>query len=129
MPLLNIHVVRGRSEDQTATLLQAIHDAMVEAFEVPVRDRYQVLQEHEPQRLIMEDTGLGFERTNNRILIHVTTRPRSREMKERFYALLVDQLGKRCGVSPEDIMVSCVENSDADWTFGFGRAQFLVGEL
>jgi hypothetical protein len=50
-------------------------------------------------------------------------------MKERFYALLVESLGTRCGVAPEDIMVSCVENSDADWTFGFGRAQFLVGEL
>lgn len=129
MPLLNIHVVKGRTEDQIKTLLQTIHDAMVDAFEVPVRDRYQILQEHDPQRLIMEDTGLGFVRTNNRVLIHVTTRPRSREMKERFYALLADQLGKRCGVAPEDIMVSCVDNSDADWTFGFGRAQFLVGEL
>jgi phenylpyruvate tautomerase PptA (4-oxalocrotonate tautomerase family) len=129
MPLLNIHVVVGRSEEQTATLLQAIHDAMVEAFKVPERDRYQVLHEHDSKRLIMEDTGLGFARTDNRVLIHVTTRPRSREMKERFYALLAERLGKRCGVSPEDIMVSCIENSDADWTFGFGRAQFLLGEL
>ena len=110
-------------------LLQTIHDAMVEAFEVPVRDRYQVLHEHDAQRLIMEDTGLGLVRTDNRVLIHVTTRPRSLEMKERFYALLVESLGTRCGVAPEDIMVSCVENSDADWTFGFGRSQFLVGEL
>jgi phenylpyruvate tautomerase PptA (4-oxalocrotonate tautomerase family) len=129
MPLLNIHLVKGRSEEQATMLLQTIHDAMVEAFEVPVRDRYQVLHEHDAQRLIMEDTGLGFVRTDNRVLIHVTTRPRSLEMKERFYALLVESLGTRCGVAPEDIMVSCVENSDADWTFGFGRAQFLVGEL
>ncbi|ANG98790.1 tautomerase [Brucella pseudogrignonensis] len=129
MPLLSIHVVKGRTEEETTTLLQAIHDAMVDAFEVPVRDRYQVLQEHDPNRLIMEDTGLGFERTDNRVLVHVTTRPRSQTMKEHFYTLLVEHLGERCGVKPEDIMVSCIENSDVDWSFGFGRAQFLVGDL
>lgn len=129
MPLLNIHVIRGRSDEQTATLLQTIHDAMVEAFEVPVRDRYQVLHEHDAKHLIMDDTGLGFTRTDNRVLIHVTTRPRSQEMKGRFYSLLAQNLGKQCGIAPEDIMVSCVENTDADWTFGFGRTQFLVGEL
>lgn len=129
MPLLNIHVVKGRTGDETTVLLQAIHDAMVDAFKVPSRDRYQVLTEHDPSHLRMEDTGLGFDRSDSRVLIHVTTRPRSREMKERFYALLVDALGSRCGMEPKDIMVSCVGNTDADWSFGFGRAQFLTGEL
>ncbi|TPK60426.1 tautomerase family protein [Mesorhizobium sp. B2-4-15] len=129
MPLLNVHVVKGRSEDQTATLLQAIHDSMVEAFEVPVRDRYQILHEHQPSHLLMEDTDLGFERTDSRVLIHVTTRPRSQQMKERFYASLLENLGQRCGVAPADLMVSCVENRDDDWSFGFGRAQFLTGDL
>jgi hypothetical protein len=26
-------------------------------------------------------------------------------------------------------MVSCMVNSDEDWSFGHGRAQFLTGEL
>ncbi len=129
MPLLNIHVVKGRDEEETTILLQTIHDAMVEAFAVPDRDRYQVLNEYDPGHLIMEDTGLGFERSAKRVLIHVSTRPRSQQMKERFYALLVEHLGGRCGVPLEDIMVSCIENTDADWSFGFGRAQFLTGEL
>lgn len=129
MPFLNIHVVKGRTADQTECLLETIHDCMVKAFEVPVRDRYQILQEHEPRAFIMQDTGLGFDRSDSRILIHVTTRPRSLAMKERFYALLAENLGVACGIRPEDIMVSCIENGDADWSFGFGRAQFLTGEL
>ncbi|MBS1057245.1 tautomerase family protein [Gluconobacter kondonii] len=129
MPLLNIHVVKGRTSDQTTTLQQAIHDAMLEAFSVPERDRYQILNEHEPEHLVMQDTGLGCERSGNRVLIQVVTRPRTQEMKERFYALLVEYLGERCALLPEDIMVSCIENSDADWSFGFGRAQFLNGDL
>lgn len=129
MPLLRIDVVKGRSEEELKTLLQAIHDAMVDAFEVPVRDRYQVLTEHEPSRLILEDTGLGFERSERRVLIHMTTRPRSQEMKQRFYALVVENLGRRSATPSEDIMISCVENEDVDWSFGHGRAQFLTGEL
>ncbi|GBQ20195.1 4-oxalocrotonate tautomerase [Gluconacetobacter sacchari DSM 12717] len=129
MPFLNIHVVKGRSEEQTTILLQTIHDAMVDAFKVPVRDRYQILNEHESRLLIMEDTGLGFVRSDKRVLIHVTTRPRPQEMKERFYVLLVEGLGRHCGIKPEDIMVSCIENNDSDWSFGLGRAQFLVGDL
>nr|WP_249202468.1 hypothetical protein [Gluconobacter kondonii] len=39
---MNIHVVKGRTSDQTTTLQQAIHDAMLEAFSVPERDRYQM---------------------------------------------------------------------------------------
>jgi len=27
------------------------------------------------------------------------------------------------------VVVSIVENSDADWSFGLGRGQFLTGEL
>lgn len=129
MPLLDIHVVKGRTPQQTSVLLQAIHEAMVAAFEVPVRDRYQIPHEHEAGHLVMEDTGLGFDRTDRRVLIHMTTRPRSRGMKERFYALLVENLGERCGVAAGDVMVSCIENTDADWSFGLGKAQFLTGEL
>jgi hypothetical protein len=32
-------------------------------------------------------------------------------------------------VGVNNLMVSCAENNDADWTFGFGKAQFLTGEL
>ncbi|TGR64412.1 tautomerase family protein [bacterium M00.F.Ca.ET.194.01.1.1] len=129
MPLLRVDVVKGRTAEELKTLLQTIHDSMVAAFNVPMRDRYQVLVEHEQSHFILEDTGLGFERSDKRVLIQMTTRPRSREMKEQFYALVVENLGKTSGLSPEDVAISCVENGDVDWSFGYGRAQFLTGEL
>ena len=33
MPLINVHVVKGRTAAETAALLQAIHDGMVKAFD------------------------------------------------------------------------------------------------
>lgn len=129
MPLLKIDVVAGRTEEGLTLLLDTIHDAMVEAFQVPVRDRYQIVNEHQPARLIVQDTGLGFDRTDKVVVITAISRPRSAEMKKKFYALLAQNLETACGISPFDLMVSIVINSDEDWSFGLGRAQFLEGDL
>ena len=129
MPLLRFDLVEGRSDAELKSLLDAAHEAVVEAFGVPVRDRYQVVNEHKPSRLIMEDTGLGIPRSDKVVLLQVTSRPRGREANETFFRLLVEKLEAACGISPDDVMVSIVINSDADWSFGKGRAQFLTGEL
>jgi len=129
MPLVRIDVVKGRTEEQVQALLQTLHDAMVRAFEIPLRDRYQVLTEHEPSRLVLEDTGLGFVRSDSRVLVQVVTRPRSTEKKRMLYALIASLLEERLGIGPEDVMVTCVDNADVDWSFGHGRPQFLTEEL
>ncbi len=129
MPLMRIDLVEGRGADQVRAISQAVHAAMLAAFKVPERDRYQIITEHKPGHLVMEDTGLDIPRTDNRIMIHVITRPRPREQKEIFYRLLCEELQKNAGILPTDVMVSVVENSDEDWSFGHGRAQFLTGEL
>ncbi len=40
MPLLRFDVIEGRSEEELNVLLDTAHDAMIEAFDVPERDRY-----------------------------------------------------------------------------------------
>jgi len=129
MPLLRIDLYEGRSDAELKALLDAVHRAMLAAFKVPERDRYQIVHEHRPASMIMEDTGLGIPRTEKFICIQVTTRPRTREGKERFYRLLVEELGKACGIAPTDVMINMVTCQDEDWSFGLGRAQFLTGEL
>ena len=96
---------------------------------MPERDRYQIVSEHRPSRMIMHDTGLNIPRTRNFVMIQVTTRPRSREMKEQFYKGMAEQLEKVCGVAPSDVMMNFVTCTDEDWSFGMGRAQFLTKEL
>ena len=129
MPLLKFDIFQGRSEEQIRALLDASHQAMVQAFDVPSSDRYQCVTQHRPGELVLEDTGLGFARSNNVILLNVVSRPRHQEQKVEFYRLLAQNLQASCGISPDDLIVSIVENSDADWSFGRGRAQFLTKEL
>jgi 4-oxalocrotonate tautomerase len=129
MPLLYIDLIEGRTPSEVKALLDAIHDAVVDAFGVPQHDRYQVVNTHPAHEIVAWDTDLGIERSSELVLVHVVSRRRTREMKEKFYELLASNLSERCGLDPADLIVSITENGDEDWSFGHGRAQFLTGEL
>ena len=129
MPLIRIDAIAGRTPEQVKQLLDAAHRAMVTAFQVPERDRYQIYEEHAAGHFIVEDTGLGIARTNQVIVVTVISRPRSQEAKQEFYAELCRELKSACGIEASDVVVSIVTNADEDWSFGHGRAQFLTGEL
>jgi hypothetical protein len=129
MPLLRFDLIEGRSESDVRKILDVTHEVLLETLKVPEHDRYQVVHEHKRSRMIMEDTGLGFVRSDQIVLLQVTSRPRNREMKQAFYRLLVERLSSSCGISPHDVVVNFVTNADEDWSFGAGRSQFLTGEL
>ncbi|RDZ13831.1 tautomerase family protein [Priestia megaterium] len=129
MPLLRFDIIEGRDEKELKTLLDATHRAMLEAFGVPERDRYQIVHQHPAHEMIIEDTGLGFERSKDLVIISVTSKQRTEEQKQALYRLIVKELGESCGIQPNDIMISIVENGNADWSFGMGEAQFLTGKL
>lgn len=126
---MTFDIVKGRSSEQIRAMLDAAHAAMLESFGVPDRDRYQIVNEHEPSRLVVQDTGLGIARTRDVTIVRVATRPRTRDQKATFYRLLAEKLQADCGIAPSDVIVSLVVNADEDWSFGYGRAQFLTGEL
>ncbi len=129
MPLVNIDIIRGRDENQLRTLLDSIHDAMVDAFDVPEADRYQILTQHNPEEMLALDTGLGMNRTTDLVVLHFISRQRTPEAKTTLYQLLARNLQTNCGISPEDLIVTITENHAADWSFGKGTAQFLTGDL
>ncbi len=129
MPLIRIDVTEGRSDAEIKSLMDTVQDCVITAFKVPVKDRYQIMTEHKPGRMILLDTGLGFERTEQAIVIQVFTSPRTTVNKTKFYQLLAEQLEKNCGLNPKELLVSVMTNTDVDWSFGFGKTQYLTGEL
>jgi hypothetical protein len=122
-------MVKGRSEAEVAILAKSIHDAVVEVMSVPERDRFQIVTQHEPFEIYAEDAGLGFERDNSVVMIQITTQKgRDVNLRQRLYQKITSGLAI-CGVTPNNVFISYVENSAADWSFGFGKAQFVIGEL
>ncbi len=129
MPLIRVDMLKGRDKDEIAKILDAIHRAVVAAFRVPLRDRYQIVSEHERSHMVMQDTGLNLDRSDAALMISVTSRARTETDKVRFYSLVCHELADACGIDSSDVMISFSLNGDADWSFGLGRAQFITGEL
>ncbi|MBF4459680.1 MULTISPECIES: tautomerase family protein [unclassified Pseudoclavibacter] len=129
MPLVRIDVNAGRSPEQISSIADAIHDAIVAEYGIPPRDRFQIITEHQSGQIIAQDAGLGFERSSGVVMIQIfTQRGRTPEAKQSLYARIAEALGER-GVEGNDVFIGYVENGPEDWTFGFGRAQYLTGEL
>lgn len=129
MPLIKVDLIKGRKPEEIKQILDVAHQVVLEAFKVPEGDRYQVVTQHEPYEMIMEDTGLGFERTEDVILFTIISTQRTDKMKKEFYRLLTEKLEHHCHIDPKNVMVSIVTNGAGEWSFGFGNAQFLTGEL
>ena len=129
MPLVRIDLVEGRTDEEVATLADTVQEVMEEVFAAPARDRYQVISEHRPGRLVLQDTGLGFERSDRVVLVQVVQQGRTTEQKQALYAALAERLEDKTGLAPTDLVVSVSENTRADWSFGMGRAQFVDGDL
>lgn len=45
MPLVRFDMLKGRSPETIKAILQITHEVMVAAFEVPERDRYQIVHQ------------------------------------------------------------------------------------
>lgn len=126
MPLVRIDHSDDRAN--SAEIAAAVHDAIVAVYGIPVRDRFQIVTSRPAATIIAEDAGLGFPRTDPVIVQIFTQRGRTDEIKQELYAEIASRLGS-VGVAGEDVFIGYVENGPQDWSFGFGRAQYLTGEL
>jgi hypothetical protein len=52
MPLIYGDLIGGRRPAEVQALLDTIHEAVLEAFTVPQRDRYQVVNTHPSHKIV-----------------------------------------------------------------------------
>ena len=74
MPLVRIELQEGRTPAAVRAIADAVHDAIVSEYRIPVRDRFQIVTERPAGSIIAEDAGLGFDRTDGVVVIpaHMT---------------------------------------------------------
>lgn len=129
MPLMRIDLLKGRSDTEIKKILDIAYQIQLQDFQAPVGDRYQIVTQHDPLEMQILDTGLGFKRTNQVIVFSLVTRPRTQAQKQAFYLDLVTALHEQLGIRQTDVMINLTVNTDEDWSFGNGEAQFLTGDL
>ncbi len=125
MPFVRIDAVQGKPADYLKTVGEVVYEAMRQTLNVPENDRFQVMAEHPAERLIIDKSYLGIQRTGDCVFIQVTLNEgRSVEMKRAFYKTVADGLHERLQQRREDVFISLVEVKKENWSFGNGEAQY-----
>jgi phenylpyruvate tautomerase PptA (4-oxalocrotonate tautomerase family) len=118
MTLVRIDVIEGRrSPVQLDILADTVHSTIVEVFGVAVTERYQIITEHRPGRIITFESGLGEGRTDDVVVIQIVQPGRTRAQKRALYRELTDRLHDRLSLHQDDLIVTIIENTHADWSF------------
>ena len=101
-----------------------MHDAIVAVYGIPVRDSLPSLPLALRQQSLRRCRPRLY-RTDPVIIQIFTQRGRTDDEAGplRRYPLAGVGVGRR------DLFIGYVENGPQDWSFGFGRAQYLTGEL
>ena len=125
MPLVRISVREGKPAAYRLAIGQSVHQAMVETINVPAADRFQVITDHPPDGMIYDAAYLGIDRTDEVVFVQITLNAgRSTGQKRALYTRTTELLAESPGVRPQDVLISLVEVSRENWSFGEGEAQY-----
>ncbi|WP_255700957.1 tautomerase family protein [Polynucleobacter sp. IMCC 29146] len=79
--------------------------------------------EHKKSHFLIDKMMWNGNRSDDVVVIHITSVLRTKEMKLNLYSELVKVLTVNPGVRKEDIFVTIVDNTPENWSFGKGLAQ------
>jgi phenylpyruvate tautomerase PptA (4-oxalocrotonate tautomerase family) len=122
LPLVTLTVRRPKSAEFKATVLDAVHAALVSAG-VPVADRFQRVLELTADDFRFDPAypDLKSSRDADFVLIEILwSVGRSVKVKKKMLAELMESLA-RAGLNTENVMVCFKETTWENWAFGGGR--------
>lgn len=125
MPLVRISLMKAKPEGFGKKVGEIVYRAMVDTINVPAKDNFQIITQHEKNSLIYDPSYLNIQRTDGVIFIQITLNEgRGVELKKAFYRTVAERLHKDLAVRMEDVFISLVEVKKENWSFGNGIAQY-----
>jgi phenylpyruvate tautomerase PptA (4-oxalocrotonate tautomerase family) len=129
MPLVRISLLKGKPASYRRKVGDAVHQAMVETIDVPAKDRFQLITEHDPEDFVYDREFLGIARSRDLVIVQITLAfGRSLHLKRSLYRVIAERLGTAAGLRPEDVLVNLVEVARENWSFGNGIASYAPEE-
>jgi len=130
MPLVRIALVKGKPPAYIRAIADGVHKALHETYSVPPDDRFQLIDQYDPEMMIVDPTYLGIQRSRDAVIIQIFAGNwRDMQTKANLYRAIVDNLTADPGLRPEDVLITLSGTEKADWSFGLGKAQYVEKEL
>ena len=116
MPLTRIEIREGRTTEGKQALLDAVHDALMEAFRIPEDDREQRLIEYPA-----ECFEIPPDKSDERVLVTIDAfAGRSADAKRNLYRGIVARF-EALGVHPRDVLIVLNEVPLDNWGIQGGQ--------
>jgi 4-oxalocrotonate tautomerase len=124
MPLVKIYVRNNRTAQELRAIGEGVHDALVAQANVPADDRFQILNRLGRDQIVADLSYGGVTRSEGIVIVEITLNAgRTVEVKKKLYADIAVRL-ESVGVRPDDVLISLIEVTKENWSFGGGRATY-----
>lgn len=124
MPLVRIDMQRQSDPSYPRQVGAAVYEAMRQTINVPDKDNFQILTEHDETHFVFDPSYLDIPRSSRLIYIQITLNEgRTLDQKRALYKTIVERLAP-LDVRPEDVLINLVEVKRENWSFGNGVAQY-----
>lgn len=125
MPLVTISMLTGKTQRYRQAVMDGIHQAMRETFDVPEDDQFMTITEHQPANFRYGASYLGIDRSDDLLFIQISAmNSRSVQQKKALYLSISRILAQSPGLRPEDVLVNIIEGARENWSLGQGLAQY-----
>ena len=125
MPLVKIHLRKGRSPRTVKAIADGVHTAFEETMMQCHKQRimrYQLISQYTSQTFFFNRTFRGEPRSKDLVFIEIITGTESKRFKALFYMKLVKLLTKTAKIRKGDLFVALVELPMENWWF-VGKGQ------
>ncbi len=125
LPLIRITLRAGKPAGYRRAIADNVYAALRETFNVPEKDFFATVAEHDETGFIYDPDYFNIARTDDLVLIQMTvSNTRSVEQKKALYRRIAERLAKSPGLRPQDVFINLVEVAKENWSFGQGEAQY-----
>jgi phenylpyruvate tautomerase PptA (4-oxalocrotonate tautomerase family) len=129
MPLVRIALLKGKPASYRRRVGDAVHRALVETIDVPAKDRFQIITQHDAEDFVYDREFLGIERSRDLVIIQITlSAGRSLALKRALYRTIAERLASAVQLRREDVWINLVEVAKENWSFGNGVASYAAVE-
>jgi phenylpyruvate tautomerase PptA (4-oxalocrotonate tautomerase family) len=131
VPFVRIDALRA-GQAKLDALGRAVHQALIDAIDIPADDLFQVLTSHDGATgaFRYDPDYLGVHRDDGLVFIDITMRSgRTREQKQALYRRIAELASTYAGTEPPNVFVTIHENDLPAWSFGDGIAQYATGPV
>jgi 4-oxalocrotonate tautomerase len=127
MPLIRIDLPAATSSTECAAVSQAVHEALVQVFNVPQPDLFHVVARRAPGEIVCTPEFLGVRHSDRVVFVQIACSPgRTVGQKEALYARIASGIAAHTSFLADDVIINLVETLRENWSFGAGIAHYAV---